>query len=223
MVKLLGFDGGKSMVSDFIEDAFNQLVQDFNVVLWDGDWYNANGWTGIIEFFLEQKPNSKAVAFQSRAEVPGFHRSFWALYKKFPGRIQIVVLNDPDEDWAVCQQSILDRQSWLAGEFENGTLKDFERPNDDFVKWLTVAMISRKFQGETPVIAMNGGKITTALAALETGQNPYRKIQWTVYEAWRVDAEKEKKAGGTLVHYAMQHSNENLMQHSNENLQLELA
>jgi len=98
----------------------------------------------------------------------------------------------------------------------NLTTKKLERPlraegdKDKYNKYLTTAMVGRHFQRETRVIAMNGGIIATALAALETGDSPFTKIQWTVYPAWRVNPEKSK----TLVQYVLEHKHEclNLVQ-----------
>jgi len=203
MVKLLGFDGGRAIQSAYHMEALNQLKERADVVLWDGDWYCRGGWTHIIRLFLEQKRNATAVAFQKRAEVPGFHRSFWELYQKFPNRIQIVVLDDVDHKHWVCPKPIQQRQKWLQGEFKKGTL---DPPSAQFYKWLATAMISRKFQDQTPVIAMNGGKITTALAALETVSMAHKKIHWTVYETWKRPHVEER----TLVEYAFDNPNENL-------------
>jgi len=202
MVKLTGFDGGDQMVSAFCNQATRQLCQ-ADVVLWDGDWYCGEGWTGMIETFLEVKPKTTAVAFQKKAEVPGFHRSYWELYKKFPNRIQIVVLNDECMHVDVCPKKIRDQLDWLEKQFIKGVLA---RPSFS-KKYLTVAMLGRTFQRnfkqETPVIAMNGGVINTALAAVETGLNKFPNIEWTVYEATRV--KKPPEVEKTLVYYALQH------------------
>lgn len=195
MVKLGGFDGGHPMVSEFVSQATSELL-DSDVVIWDGDWFCERGWTGMIYTFLKAKKQATAVAFQKRAEVPGFHRSYWKLYQEFPNRIQIVVLNDSAY---VCPQPILDKHDWLEGEFKKGSLQKPDRPANDPKKYLTVAMVGRKFQGETKVVSMNGGNITTALFALETGSNPWKKIQWTVYEAWRPNQDKTER---TLLKYA---------------------
>lgn len=165
------------------------------------------GWTGMIYTFLKAKKEATAVAFQKRAEVPGFHRSYWQLYQQFPNRIQIVVLKDAGY---VCPQPILDRHNWLEKQFQK---KHLERPylagdKEQYNKYLTVALVGRKFQGETSVIAMNGGIITTALAALETGESPFNKIKWTVYEAWRVNDDKSK----TLLHYARENPSNQYLQ-----------
>jgi len=205
MVKLLGFDGGYPMVSSFVNDATKELL-DADVVLWDGDWFCMQGWTGMIYNFLKAKKEATAVAFQKRAEVPGFHRSYWKLHQEFPNRIQIVVLKDAGY---VCPQPILDRHEWLEKQFDDNKLERPRRADGDkdkYNKYLTTAMVGRNFQRETMVVAMNGGIIATALAALETGDGPFTQIQWTVYPAWRVKPEKSK----TLVQYALENSHEGL-------------
>jgi len=205
MVKLLGFDGGHPMVSSFVNDATKELL-DADVVLWDGDWFCMQGWTGMIYNFLKAKKEATAVAFQKRAEVPGFHRSYWKLHQEFPNRIQIVVLKDAGY---VCPQPILDRHEWLEKQFDDNKLERPRRADGDkdkYNKYLTTAMVGRNFQRETMVVAMNGGIIATALAALETGDGPFTQIQWTVYPAWRVKPEKSK----TLVQYALENSHEGL-------------
>jgi len=211
MVKLLGFDGGYPMVSGFVSCAIQDLLQ-YDVVLWDGDWFCERGWTNMIKTYLMAKKDGMAVAFQKRAEVPGFHRSYWELYRQFPHRIQIVVQKDAGY---VSPKPILDKHDWLKEEFENGNL---QKPKEE--KYLTVAMVGRKFQGETNVIAMNGGNITTALAALETSKNPFKRIPWTVYEAWR---ERRDPSEVTLVHYAFNSKDLNdLTLHISEETRLEL-
>jgi len=198
MIKLCGFDGGYPTVSGFVSEATNELLA-ADVVIWDGDWFCMQGWTGMIYTFLNAKKDSMAVAFQKRAEVPGFHRSYWKLYQQFPNRIQVVVMKDAGY---FLPQPILKRHEWLEGEFEAGRLERPQCPEGDpgpYNKYLSVAMVGRIFQGDTKVIAMNGGRINMALAAIETAESPFKKIPWTVYEAWRVKQNKNEK---TLFHYA---------------------
>jgi len=206
MVKLCGFDGGRPLVSGFANAATNELLA-ADVVIWDGDWFCMEGWTGMIHTFLNAKKDSKAVAFQKRAEVPGFHRSYWELYKKFPNRIQVVILKDAGY---VCPKPVLERHNWLEDQFKNGKLERPPHPDHSagpYNKYLTVAMVGRRFQGEIPVIAMSGGKINTALAAVETGNSPFKKIHWTVYEGWRGNEKQNEK---TLFHYASESENQSL-------------
>merc|ERR1712008_167078 len=140
----------------------------------------------------------------------GFHRSYWELYKTFPNRIQIVVLNDDVmNDKNVLPQILQEQYDWLKTLWER---KIIEKPST--MKYLDVALLQRRFQRqfqcEIPVIAMNGGTISTAMAALETdvgGPHGFRRIQWTVYEAWKVEDEDMKK---TLFHYALDCQNEYL-------------
>jgi len=90
----------------------------------------------------------------------------------------------------------------LEEEFKAGRLEKPQCTEGDpgsYNKYLSVAMVGRIFQGDTKVIAMNGGRINIALAAIETGESPFKKIPWTVYEAWRVKHRENEK---TLVHYA---------------------
>jgi len=209
MVKLLGFDGRKPMLSGSISQATNQLLDEAHVVLWDGDWVCMQGWTGMIYSFLNANKKNIAVAFQKKAEVPGFHRSYWNLYQKFPNRIRIVVLKDLGA-YKVCPKRIHDQHKWLEMQFQKGLLERTARPEegkpDTFKDYLTVAMFGRIFQSlnstaATSVIAMNGGHIATAQAALETGPCPFRNVHWTVYEAWTV---QKPNAAKSLVQYALE-------------------
>jgi len=199
MIKLCGFDGGYPTVSGFVSEATNELLA-ADVVIWDGDWFCMQGWTGMIYTFLNAKKDSMAVAFQKRAEVPGFHRSYWKLYQQFPNRIQVVVMKDAGY---FLPPPIVRRHKWLEVEFKAERLEKPKDPDGDpgpYNKYLSVAMVGRIFQGDnTKVIAMNGGRINIALAAIETGESPFKKIPWTVYEAWRVKQNKNEK---TLFHYA---------------------
>jgi len=206
MIKLCGFDGGHPVVSGFVSEATNELIEGADVVVWDGDWFCMQGWTGMIWTFLNAKKSSKAVAFQKRAEVPGFHRSYWELYRKFPNRIQVVVMKDAGY---FLPPPIVRRHKWLEVEFKAERLEKPKDPDGDpgpYNKYLSVAMVGRIFQGDnTKVIAMNGGRINIALAAIETGKSPFKKIHWTVYEAWRANQDENEK---TLVHYARKREHE---------------
>jgi len=200
------------VVSGFVSEATNELLT-ADVVIWDGDWFCMQGWTGMIYTFLNAKKDSLAVAFQKRAEVPGFHRSYWELYQRFPNRIRVVVMKDAGY---FLPGPILKRHEWLEEQFNAGRL---QRPPSypgepeegdpgpyKYNKYLSVAMVGRIFQGEnTKVIAMNGGRINIALAAIETGDSPFKKIPWTVYEAWRCNQKKDEK---TLFHYARDRKHE---------------
>lgn len=199
MVKLLGFDGGKQMMSPFVNHAILQLME-YDVVIWDGDWYCEDGWTGMIHTFLLGNPNGTAVAFQKKAQVPGFHRSYWKLYQTFPNRIQIVVLNDvtTESNGCVCPQPKKQQQDWLERQFET---KMLQKPYS--MDWVNVSMVAQRFQGQAiPVIAMNGGTIATALAALETGENGFMNNPWTVCQAWKLKLEGEKQK--MLLEYALE-------------------
>jgi hypothetical protein len=209
MVKLLGFDGHKAMLTTLGNRATQQLMG-YDVVVWDGDWYNNEGWTGMIHTFLLGNPQGTAVAFQKKAEVPGFHRSYWELYKTFPNRIQIVVLNDDVMNGRnVCPQILQEQYDRLKTLWDS---RQIEEPST--MKYLNVALLQRRFQRqfqcEIPVIAMNGGTISTAMAALETdvaGPHGFRRIQWTVYEVrTKVDQDMQR----TLFYYALNRQNEYL-------------
>merc|ERR1739838_1257931 len=91
--KIVGFDGGRELAGVPWEAVENELV-DKDVIIWDGDWFSDKGWTKLIPQFLRENPWRIAVAFQKRAEVPGFHRQYWHVYKDFPGRLWMVVLDD---------------------------------------------------------------------------------------------------------------------------------
>lgn len=206
MVKLLGFNGETPMSSPWVNHAIQQLME-YDVVMWDGDWYDVKGWTGMIYTFLLGKPNGTAVAFQKKAQVPGFHRSYWKLYQRFPNRIQIVVLNDVtvQSNGDVCPKQIKRQLDWLETQVEK---KILQKPKS--LDWVNVSLVAQRFQGQAiPVIAMNGGTTATALAALETGKNPFRRNPWTVYQAWKLESEKEERKPEsekekTLLEYALQ-------------------
>jgi len=151
MVKLLGFDGGEPMHRSFVSRATDELMK-YDSVIWDADWYCNEGWTGMIHTFLLGKPHGTAVAFTKKAEVPGFHRSYWELYKRFPNRIQIVVLNDVASNGHVCPPQVQQQQDWLADEYHKDGL---ESPFD--MKWLNVATVGRRFQGDFSPDSASGG------------------------------------------------------------------
>ena len=121
LVKLAGFDGG-SGTSCPVWDKVNVELESKDVLLWDGDWYNDEGWTKVIPEFLAVSQERIAIAFQKRKEVPGFHRSYWHLYKRFPGRIQMVVMEDQENMDAV-PPAVKAQLKWLDEEFQSSRLK----------------------------------------------------------------------------------------------------
>lgn len=195
------------MKSAFVSRATQQPLH-YDTVIWDADWYNNQGWTVMIHTFLLAKPNGTAVVFQKKAEVPGFHPSYWELYKTFPNRIQVVVLNDDVTRSDLHSTRGQEQHDWIAKQREKGTLT----VPDDTMRWLNVALVQRIWRSQNqlqiPVIAMNGGAITTAMAALETSWDSpiaHTPIQWTVYEAWTAKGLEYPKA---LIHYASTYKEE---------------
>merc|ERR1719336_3233357 len=100
----------------------------------------------MIYTFLNSKKDATAVAFQKRAEVPGFHRQYWHLYQKFPNRIQVVVMKDAGY---ICPEPILKKHAWLDKQYNEGKLgKPFQTDAErgTYNKYLSVALLGRNFQ-----------------------------------------------------------------------------
>jgi len=97
-------------------------LEKFDIVLWDADWFNEEGWTGLIPNFLEGQAHRYAVAFQKKAEVPGFHRQWWNTYKNFPDRIWIVVLDDGDAADKKVTNEVEAKLAWLEKSYADRTL-----------------------------------------------------------------------------------------------------
>merc|ERR550525_2227464 len=130
--------------------------------MWDGDWLNEKGWTGrLIEPFLSLSTKNRAVAFQKKKEVPGFHRQYCSLYQKFPGQIWMVVLDDQPPH--IVPPKIQEQKKWLETMYEGGkVLKPSNWTIGQDSTYLEVALLARQLQGMAPVVAINGGKIATA-------------------------------------------------------------
>merc|ERR1711871_1193469 len=178
IVKIAGFDGGSALSGVPWDAVSAELASRADIVIWDGDWYSDQGWTHKIPEFLRGDPNRLAVAFQKKAEVPGFHRQYWHVYKAFPGRVWMVVLED-DFGSGNLPEEVAKRLQWLEEEVQSGNIKKCW-PD----KYAGVAMVGRSLQGPTPVIALNGGGVCVAQAAVELLQGE-RNISWTIFPAER--------------------------------------
>ena len=179
LVKLAGFDGG-SGTSCPVWDKVNVELESKDVLLWDGDWYNDEGWTKVIPEFLAVSQERIAIAFQKRKEVPGFHRSYWHLYKRFPGRIQMVVMEDQENMDAV-PPAVKAQLKWLDEEFQSSRLKKpttWEGAQD---RYLMLALCARWNQGRIPVVAVGGGRVAAAQAVVDTCMADGPRIPWMVF------------------------------------------
>lgn len=196
IVKIAGFDGGKPLAGVPWEAVMAELNEKADVIIWDGDWYSDQGWTKLIPEFLRGSTERLAVAFQKRAEVPGFHRQYWHLNKAFPGRVWMVVL---DDDIGSLPNEISVQLAWLEEQVHQGKLK-----RNWVDKYVGVAMMGRKIQGNVPVVAINGGGVAVAQAAIELMKG-HVNIPWTVFPGQRVDRTDDPE--GTLMGFFQRNPN----------------
>jgi len=211
MVKLLGFDGASPMDCPLLKQATEQLKDEADLVIWDGDWYGEQGWTNMIRVFLEHNENNIAVAFQKRGEVPGFHRSYWRFYKDFPERLKIVVLEDEE----AASQVVKKQLDWLNKLYEDGFLLRPEgwQGNANANRYVEVSLLGRQLQGPVSVIALNGGRITSAQAAVDTLMSGSKNSRWTVYPAERRFEGRGVRVPtpySTLIEFAEQNPSRNM-------------
>jgi len=205
MVKIVGFDGANVMLGV----PWNQVQEELEkheIVLWDADWFCEKGWTGCIANFLEAKKDGRAVAFQKKAEVPGFHRQYWHIYKRFPDRVWMVVLED-DPDEKNLSDGAKAKLDWLDARFEDKTLSKpdtWEGAKDKYVK---LALMAREAQGLTPVIAINGGRSAAAQAAVETMMPNVDRVTWTIFPGLRTSkgVAKVEEENTTVIEFAKKH------------------
>lgn len=176
-MKIVGFDGGRELASVPWEAVAKELNNKADILIWDGDWYSDKGWTKLIPEFLRGGSGRMAVAFQKQAEVPGFHRQYWHVYKEFPGRVWMVVLPD---DLGSLPPEVSAQVAWLEEQAGMGNLKKCW-----VEKYVGVAMRGRAIQGPVPVLAINGGGVAMAQAAIELMKGDLN-IPWTVFPGDRV-------------------------------------
>jgi len=218
MVKLSGFDGRQPITSDYVSKAKDLLIDGADTVIWDGDWYHEEGWTAMIRPFLAARDSNRAVAFQKRAEVPGFHRSYWKLYQDFPNRVSIVVLSDKAYTLPHGVQEQLD---WLEHEFCEGRLTRPATWEDDDTGYLKRALVARTLQGLSGVIAMGGGKNAILQASIEAlDPNHPKPCTWWVFPAYKKrKATRDRTAtehGPSLADFAGKHANKYLLMGPNQ-------
>jgi len=201
-VKLVGFDGANTMLGTPWEKVKAE-VEKFDVLLWDADWFNEEGWTGLIPGFLAGKPHRLAVAFQKKREVPGFHRQYWHVYKRFPDRVWIVVFDDSTGEENP-PKAVADKLAWLEQAYADGRLKKPDTWAGARDRYVQVALMAREVQGLTPVIAINGGRTAAAQVAVETAMPGVQPIPWTVFPGKRTKQgdSREEEPNSTVLEFA---------------------
>ena len=185
-LKVVGFDGGSPMAEAPWQAALSHLESEADVLLWDGDWYCEKGWTHLIPLFLQGDGSRIVVAFQKRAEVPGFHRQYWDIYRRFPGRVWMVVVPDDFVD-SVATEKVIRELAWLEEMYANNLLQRPTTWTGDHARYLRLALLLRRHQGATSVMAINGGKTAAATAAVENLMWKEERVKWTVFGGKRVD------------------------------------
>ena len=179
-MKVVGFDCGPMMTQVPWRAVLTHLENEADVLLWDGDWYCEAGWTHLIPLFLQGGDTRSAVAFQKRAEVPGFHRQYWDIYRRFPGRVWMVVVPDDFVD-GIAAKEFAPELAWLEKMYEDNVMQRPTTWTGEHTRYLRLALVLRKHQGATPVTAIDGGKTTAAQAAVEHLMWTDQCIKWTIF------------------------------------------
>lgn len=181
IVKIIGYNGGIPIADVPWESVSQELNAKADVIIWDGAWYSPDGWTKLIPEFLRGSSERLAVAFQKEAEVPGFHREYWHAYKEFPGRVWVVVL--PDDFGSFSKEVSVQVSAQVAWLEEQVRLEKLKK--DWVQKYVGVAMSGRAIQGPAPVVAINGGGVAIAQAAIDLMRGDV-SVPWTVFSGQRV-------------------------------------
>jgi len=97
------------------------------MIVWDGDPLERTGFTNIVPKFLENDPQSKALAFVLDYEVDDFKESWEQVIEKYPNRIRVVAVDLKPPTWCDAVDSgIMEELKALQDQLKTAeALEDF--------------------------------------------------------------------------------------------------
>jgi len=153
------------------------------MIVWDGDPLEGTGFTNIVPNFLENDPQSKAVAFVLDYEVDDFKESWEQVIEKYPNRIRVVAVDLKPPKW--CNAA------------DNGIMEELEALHG-FPAWaqeyFLMGRLACKATRSKKVFSLGGGGI----AAHEARVSANAGVAWTIYALSR----GRNEAHATLADWA---------------------
>jgi len=136
------------------------------MIVWDGDALEATGFTNMVPKFLENDPQSKALAFVLDYEIDDFKESWEPVIEKYPNRIRVVAVDLKPTDW--------------RDAADNGIMEELTALQD-FPEWaqeyFLMGRLACNATRSKKVFSLGGGGISAheARASANTG------VAWTIY------------------------------------------
>jgi len=182
IIHLKGFGGGLNATSDraVLRDISRSKCK---MMVWDGDPFDETGFTKLVPKFLEENPQSKALAFKLDYEVDNFKESWEKIIEQFPDRIRLVAIDMKPPIWHdAAEHGITDE------------LKGVQDLPDWAQEYFLLGRLACKLTGSKTVFSLGGGGISAyeAKAAANAG------MKWTIYAMSR----GRKEAYPTLADWA---------------------
>jgi len=180
VVHIKGFGSG---IGNFYNDDVLALLKDCELLVWDGDDYEATGFTQVVPQFLKLKPSAKAVGFKLNYEVDIFKESWASVVEDFPERIAVVPVDLVPPDWKDAVPCGVADEMKKVGDLPLWAQEYF-----------LLGRVACKFTGSKLVISLGGGGISAkeALAGIDDG------MEWRIFALSRGRAEQHP----TILNFA---------------------
>jgi len=153
------------------------------MIAWDGDPLEGTGFTNIVPNFLENDPQTKALAFVLDYEVDDFRESWEKVIEQYPGRIRVVAVDLKPAIW---------RDAADYGITEE--LEDVQGLPDWAQEYFLMGRLACKATGSKQIFSLGGGGIAAHEAKVSTNSGAV----WTIYALSR----GRKEAYPTLADWA---------------------
>jgi len=136
------------------------------MIVWDGDPLEATGFTNMVPKFLENDPQSKALAFVLDYEIDDFKESWEQVIEKYPNRIRVVAVNLKPPEW--------------RDAADNGIMEELTALQD-FPEWaqeyFLMGRLACKATRSKKVFSLGGGGISAHEARVSANTG----VSWTIY------------------------------------------
>jgi len=169
-IHITGFRSGIATTYD--KGAIERLKR-FGVLAWNGDGYDATGFTRLVPLFLHSTKMGVAVAFVGKFEIPRFNIRWHTWMAKYPGRIFVVPI---DEEHDVKELGVSEEAKTYCGSAGAGELQAF-----------VLGRAAMKISGSLEVVSLGGeGSLGNEAQAGFPDD-----VHWTVYALSRGEREKQ--------------------------------
>jgi len=156
------------------------------MIVWDGDALDGTGFTNMVPKFLENDPQSKALAFKLDYAVDDFKESWEKVIEKYPNRIRVVAVDLKPPNW---------RDAADSGILEE--LKALQVP-EWAQEYFLLGRVACNATCSKKVFSLGGGGISKheAMASANSG------VAWTIYALSR----GRNEAHPTLADWAIENA-----------------